>query len=248
MLPTSIPEIQRTNLGNVVLQLKAMGIHDLLKFDFMDPPPAATLVGALQALYALGALDDEGLLTRFGRKMAEFPLEPQLSKMLITAADLACSEEVLSVVAMLSVEQPWYRPKEKQAQADLKKAKFFVAEGDHLTLLAVYEAWKHHKFSNPWCYENFLQARAMRRAADVRKQLVSIMDRYKMDVVSAGRNLDVVRKAIVAGYFTNAAKKDPQEGYKTMVEGNPVYVHPSSALFNRNPEWCVCRGPPLLQE
>ena len=80
MLPTSIPEIQRTNLGNVVLQLKAMGIHDLLKFDFMDPPPVATLVGAMQSLYALGALDDEGLLTRFGRKMAEFPLEPQLSK------------------------------------------------------------------------------------------------------------------------------------------------------------------------
>ena len=126
MLPTSIPEIQRTNLGNVVLQLKAMGIHDLLKFDFMDPPPVATLVGAMQSLYALGALDDEGLLTRFGRKMAEFPLEPQLSKMLITAADLRCAEEILTVVAMLSVEQPFYRPKEKQAQADAKKAKRVV--------------------------------------------------------------------------------------------------------------------------
>ena len=239
MLPCSVPEIQRTNLGNVVLQLKAMGIHDLLAFDFMDPPPLATLVGAMQALYALGALDDEGLLTRFGRKMAEFPLEPQLSKMLIAAADLGCAEEVLSVVAMLSVEQPFYRPKEKQAQADAKKAKFFQPEGDHLMLLAVYDAWKRANFSNPWCYENFLQARAMRRAADVRKQIVSIMDRYKMDVLSAGRRLDQVRRAIVAGYFTNAAKKDPQEGYKTMVEGNPVYIHPSSALFNKNPEWLI---------
>mmetsp|Transcript_20751 Transcript_20751/g.65269 ORF Transcript_20751/g.65269 Transcript_20751/m.65269 type:complete len:930 (+) Transcript_20751:579-3368(+) len=239
MLACSVPEIQRTNLGNVVLQLKAMGIHDLLRFDFMDPPPVATLVGAMQALYALGALDDEGLLTRFGRKMAEFPLEPQLSKMLITAADLACAEEILTIVAMLSVEQPFYRPKEKQAQADAKKAKFFQAEGDHLMLLAIYEAWKNAKFSNPWCYENFLQARAMRRAQDVRKQLVSILDRYKMDVVSAGRDWDIVRRAIVAGYFTNAAKKDPQEGYRTMVEGSPVSIHPSSALFNKNPEWLV---------
>ncbi|CAH0380214.1 unnamed protein product [Pelagomonas calceolata] len=239
MLPTSIPEIQRTNLGNVVLQLKAMGIHDLLKFDFMDPPPVATLVGAMQSLYALGALDDEGLLTRFGRKMAEFPLEPQLSKMLITAADLRCAEEILTVVAMLSVEQPFYRPKEKQAQADAKKAKFFQSEGDHLMLLAVYEAWKNAKFSNPWCYENYLQARAMRRAQDVRKQLVTILDRYKMDVLSAGRDWDLVRRAIVAGYFTNAAKKDPQEGYRTMVEGSPVSIHPSSALFNKNPEWLV---------
>eukprot|EP00980_Cylindrotheca_fusiformis_P016937 scaffold5157_cov100-Cylindrotheca_fusiformis.AAC.9 len=79
MLPTNIPEIQRTNLGNVVLQLKAMGINDLLGFDFMDPPPVATLVGALESLYALGALDEEGLLTRLGRKMAEFPLERESS-------------------------------------------------------------------------------------------------------------------------------------------------------------------------
>ena len=239
MLSTSIPEIQRTNLGNVVLQLKAMGIHDLLGFDFMDPPPLATMVGAMQSLFSLGALDDEGLLTRLGRKMAEFPLEPNLSKMLIISVDLGCADEILTVVAMLSVENPFYRPKEKQAQADMKKAKFFQPEGDHLMLLAIYEAWKASKFSNPWCYENFLQARAMKRAQDVRKQLTAIMDRYKMDIVAAGRNYNKVRKAVCAGYFTNAAKKDPQEGYKTMVEGNPVYIHPSSALFNKNPEWLI---------
>lgn len=239
MLPSSVPEIQRTNLGNVVLQLKAMGINDLLGFDFMDPPPVQTLVSAMENLYALGALDEEGLLTRLGRKMAEFPLEPQLSKMLITSVELGCAEEILTIVAMLSVENPFYRPKEKQAQADMKKAKFFQPEGDHLTLLAVYEAWKNSKFSNPWCYENFVQARSMRRSQDVRKQLTSIMDRYKMDIVTAGRNYNKVRRAIVSGYFTHAAKKDPQEGYRTMVEGNPVYIHPSSALFNKSPEWVL---------
>jgi ATP-dependent RNA helicase DHX8/PRP22 len=150
MMASSIPEIQRTNLGNVVLQLKAMGINDLLGFDFMDPPPVPTMVGALESLFNLGALDEEGLLTRLGRKMAEFPLEPSLSKMLIMSAEIGCSEEILTVVAMLSVESPFYRPKEKAAQADMKKAKFNQAEGDHLTLLAVYEAWKASKFSNPW--------------------------------------------------------------------------------------------------
>ncbi len=239
MLPSSIPEMQRTNLGNVVLQLKAMGINDLLGFDFMDPPPVQTLVIAMESLYALGALDDEGLLTRLGRKMAEFPLEPQLSKMLIMSVELSCAEEILTVVSMISVENPFYRPKDKQAQADMKKAKFHQAEGDHLTLLAVYEAWKRSKFSNPWCYENFLQARSMRRAQDVRKQLVGIMDRYKMDIVSAGRNYNKVRRAIVSGYFTHAAKKDPQEGYRTLVDGNPVYIHPASALFNKSPEWVL---------
>jgi ATP-dependent RNA helicase DHX8/PRP22 len=70
----------------------------------------------MESLYALGALDEEGLLTRLGRKMAEFPLEPQLSKMLITSVELGCAEEILTIVSMLSVENPFYRPKEKQAQ------------------------------------------------------------------------------------------------------------------------------------
>ena len=135
MLPTNIPEIQRTNLGNVVLQLKAMGINDLLHFDFMDPPPICTLVTAMENLHALGALDDEGLLTRLGRKMAEFPLEPNLSKMLLLSVKLSCSDEILTITSMLSVDNPFYRPKEKQAQADLKKSQFHQEEGDHITLL-----------------------------------------------------------------------------------------------------------------
>ncbi|KAJ2918386.1 hypothetical protein MD484_g1997, partial [Candolleomyces efflorescens] len=239
MLPNSIPDIQRTNLSSTILQLKAMGINDLLSFDFMDPPPAQTMLTALEGLYALSALDDEGLLTRLGRKMADFPMEPPLAKMLIASVELGCSEEILSIVAMLSVQSVFYRPKEKQAQADSKKAKFHQPEGDHLTLLTVYNGWKNANFSNPWCYENFIQARSMRRAQDVRKQLLGIMDRYKHDILSAGRDYNKVRRAICSGFFRNAAKKDPQEGYKTLVEGTPVYIHPSSALFNRAPEWLI---------
>ncbi|THV01417.1 ATP-dependent RNA helicase DHX8 [Dendrothele bispora CBS 962.96] len=239
MLPNSIPDIQRTNLSTTILQLKAMGINDLLSFDFMDPPPAPTMLTALEGLYALSALDDEGLLTRLGRKMADFPMEPPLAKMLIASVELGCSEEILSIVAMLSVQSVFYRPKEKQGQADSKKAKFHQPEGDHLTLLTVYNGWKNANFSNPWCYENFIQARSMRRAQDVRKQLLGIMDRYKHDIISAGRDFNRVRRAICSGYFRHAAKKDPQEGYKTLVEGTPVYIHPSSALFNRAPEWLI---------
>lgn len=177
MLPNTIPEIQLLNLSMTVLTLKAMGINDLLHFDFMDPPPENNLIQALEQLYALQALDDEGLLTRLGRKMAEFPLEPQLSKMLIQSVDLGCSEEILTIVAMLTAQNVFYRPKEKQAQADQKKAKFHQPEGDHLTLLTVYNGWKNSKFSTPWCYENYIQQRSMKRAQDVRKQLLGIMDR-----------------------------------------------------------------------
>jgi ATP-dependent RNA helicase DHX8/PRP22 len=117
------------NLSNMVLMLKAMGINDLLNFPFMDPPPVQTLITAMELLYQLGSLDTEGLLTRLGRKMAEFPLTPQLSKMLILSVDLGCSDEILTIVAMLSVQNIFYRPKEKQAAADAKKAKFHQPEG-----------------------------------------------------------------------------------------------------------------------
>ena len=108
-----------------------------------------------------------------------------------------------------------------------------------MSLLVIYDAWKTSKFSNAWCVENFLQARAMKRAQDVRKQLVTILDRYRMNVVSAGKNFNRVRKCIVAGYFNHAAKRDPQEGYKTVSENQPVYIHPSSSLHNKSPEWVI---------
>ena len=239
MLPTPVPEIQRTNLAATVLQLKAMGINDLIGFDFMDAPPVEAMIHALELLHVLSALDDEGLLTRHGRRMAEFPLEPNLSKMLIMSVQLQCSDEILTIVSMLSVQNVFYRPKEKQAVADQKKAKFNQAEGDHLTLLAVYNSWRTNKFSAAWCYENFVQQRTLKRAQDVRKQLLGIMDRHKLDVVSCGKSTTRVQKAIASGFFRNAAKKDPQEGYRTLVDSQMVAIHPSSAIFHRQPEWVV---------
>ncbi|KAI9732300.1 MAG: DEAH-box ATP-dependent RNA helicase prp22 [Cirrosporium novae-zelandiae] len=239
MLPTTIPEIQRQNLSHTILMLKAMGINDLLHFDFMDPPPTNTMLTALEELYALSALDDEGLLTRLGRKMADFPMEPALSKVLIASVDMTCSDEMLSIVAMLSVQTVFYRPKDKQQQADQKKSKFHDPTGDHLTLLNVYNGWKKSHFSNPWCYENFIQARQMKRAQDVRTQLLGIMERYKHSIVSCGRNTTKVRQALCSGFFRNSARKDPQEGYKTLTEGTPVYLHPSSALFGKPAEHVI---------
>ena len=239
MLATTIPEIQRQNLSHTILMLKAMGINDLLHFDFMDPPPTNTMLTALEELYALSALDDEGLLTRLGRKMADFPMEPALAKVLIASVDNGCSEEMLSIVAMLSVQSVFYRPKEKQQQADQKKAKFHDSHGDHLTLLNVYNGWKNSRFSDPWCFENFIQKRQIARSRDVRQQLLQIFTRYKHPVISCGRNTNKVRQALCSGFFRNSARKDPQEGYKTLIEGTPVYMHPSSALFGKPAEHVI---------
>ncbi|VDO28439.1 unnamed protein product [Haemonchus placei] len=239
MLPTPVPEIQRTNLASTLLSLKAMGINNLIDFDFMDAPPLDSMITALHQLHTLSALDGDGLLTKLGRRMAEFPLEPSLAKLLIMSVELGCSDEVLTIVSMLSVQNVFYRPKEKQEQADQKKAKFHQPEGDHMTLLAVYNSWKHHHFSQPWCFENYVQIRTLKRAQDIRKQLLGIMDRHKLDLVSCGRDVQRIQKAICSGFFKNAAKRDPQEGYRTLVDGQNVFIHPSSALFQNQPEWVV---------
>lgn len=142
--PNTYPEILRSNLGSVVLQLKKLGIDDLVHFDFMDPPAPETLMRALELLNYLGALDDEGNLTDVGSMMSEFPLDPQLAKMLIASAQLKCSNEILSITAMLSVPNCFVRPSDVKKQADDAKAQFSHANGDHLTLLNVYHAFKQN--------------------------------------------------------------------------------------------------------
>ena len=172
--------------------------------------------------------------------MADFPMEPALAKSLIMSVDLGCSDEMLSIVAMISaVQTVFHRPKEKQQQADQKKARFHDPAGDHLTLLNVYNGWKHAGKSDPWCFENFIQPRSIRRAEDVRKQLVQILERHRLHIVSCGKDTMRVRQSLCSGFFRNSARKDPQEGYKTLVEGTPVYMHPSSALFGKAAEHVI---------
>lgn len=168
MLPNNVPEIQRTNLSNVVLLLKSLRVDNLLEFDFMDPPPQENILNSMYQLWILGALSNTGDLTPTGSKMVEFPLDPPLAKMLLTAEAMGCSDEVLTVVAMLSAGSPFFRPKEREEQADSAKEKFFVPESDHLTLLNVYIQWKNNGCRGDWCSTHFLHHKTIQRARDVR--------------------------------------------------------------------------------
>ena len=237
----TVPEVQRTNLGSVVLLLKSLGIDDMIHFDFMDAPPAETLVRALEQLYALGALNDRGQLTKLGRRMAEFPMDPVLSKMLIQSEHYRCSDEVLSICAMLQVNNSvFYRPRERAVLADNAHAAFRRAAGDHLMLLEIWNQWRDTGFSVQWCYENYLQHRALRRAQDVRDQVQALMERVEVPLLTAGTaDPAAVAKAVASGFFFHTAKL--QRGaaaaghYKTLKTNNLVQIHPSSCLFHATP-------------
>lgn len=231
LLPTTVPEIQRTNLANVVLLLKSLGVEDLLKFHFMDPPPQDNLLNSQYQLWILGALDNTGVLTKLGRAMVEFPLDPALSKMLLAAVDMRCSEEILTIVSMLSVPALFYRPKGREEEADAMREKFQVPESDHLTYLNIYRQWRLQKYSMNWCNKHFLHFKALKKVREVRQQLHDIMDQQKLEVVSCGMDEDLVRKCICAAYFHQACRLKGIGEYVNLRTGTPCHLHPTSALF-----------------
>ncbi|TNN62300.1 Pre-mRNA-splicing factor ATP-dependent RNA helicase DHX15 [Liparis tanakae] len=175
------PEILRSNLGSVVLQLKKLGIDDLVHFDFMDPPAPETLMRALELLNYLAALNDDGDLTELGSMMAEFPLDPQLAKMCFV------------------------RPTEAKKAADESKMRFAHIDGDHLTLLNVYHAFKQNHEANQWSYDNFVNYRSLMSADNVRQQLSRIMDRFNLPRRSTEfTSKDYytnIRRALCTGFF-----------------------------------------------
>ncbi|KGG50765.1 hypothetical protein DI09_56p30 [Mitosporidium daphniae] len=243
LLEATVPGILRTNLSNTVLLLKSLGVIDLFSFDFMDALPPDALKTAMFQLWMLGALDDEGALTpAIGKKMVEFPLEPSLARMVLSGVEMGCAAEILVIVSMLSVPPIFFRPKERAEEADGAREKFYVGESDHLTLLHVYSQWRSHGYSDVWAHQHFLHSRLLKKAREVYTQLLDILTRQQgLAVQSCGPNWDIVRKAICAGYFHQAARAKGVGEFVHCRTGMPCKLHPTSALYNLGalPEYVV---------
>ncbi|KAL3231346.1 Pre-mRNA-splicing factor ATP-dependent RNA helicase PRP22 [Nakaseomyces bracarensis] len=239
MLPNAIPDIQRQNLLHTILMLKAMGINDLLNFDFMDPPPKGLMIYALEELYHLQALDSDGHLTRLGQRMALFPMEPTLARALLSSVSNNCSDEMITIISMLSIPNVFFRPKDKQQEADSRKARFHHPYGDHLTLLNVFTKWAEARYTEDFCKTHFLQFRHLKRARDVKKQISMIFNRLNLPIINCNGNPEIIRKTLVSGFFLNAAKRESKAGYKTINGGTEVGIHPSSALYGREYEYVI---------
>nr|CAD7409942.1 unnamed protein product [Timema poppensis] len=218
-----------------------------------------TLMRALELLNYLAALDDDGNLTDLGAVMAEFPLDPQLAKMLIASCNHNCSNEILSITAMLSdatklvgcglppllhylVPQCFVRPNEAKKAADDAKMRFAHIDGDHLTLLNVYHAFKQNSEDPQWCYDNFVNYRSLKSGDNVRQQLSRIMDRFNLkrtstDFTSKDYYINI-RKALVTGFFMQVAHLERTGHYLTIKDNQVVQLHPSTCLDHK-PEWVI---------
>jgi pre-mRNA-splicing factor ATP-dependent RNA helicase DHX16 len=233
---SNIPEIQRTNLGNTVLLLKSLGINDLINFDFLDAPPAESLIRALEELYALGALNDRGQLTKVGRKMSEFPLDPKMSRALIGSEKYGCTEEVLIIMSMLSCGGSlWYAPQDKKMLAETARESFNRPGGDHLSLLNLYTQWRDTNYSMQWTIEHYCQHRSLKRARDIYDQILNLLERTEIALTSTGGDSVAIRKAIAGGYFQNVARLGKGGTYTVAKSKANASIHPSSSLKNALP-------------
>ncbi|CAL9043823.1 pre-mRNA-splicing factor ATP-dependent RNA helicase DEAH10-like [Musa acuminata AAA Group] len=244
---STVPEIKRCNLSNVVLQLKALGIDDIIGFDFMEKPSRMAIVKSLEQLFLLGALsDDYKLSSPVGQQMARLPLDPMYSKALILAKEFKCLEEMLIVVAMLSVESIFYFPREKMEEARAARKSFSSPEGDHITLVNVYRASAEclekskttnskektmEKKLNKWCRENFINYRSLRHARDIHSQIEGHIRQMGFSPSSCGDDMLQFRRCLTASFFLNAAMKQPDGSYRALSSSQTVQVHPSSVLF-----------------
>ena len=242
----NIPEIQRNNLISMILLMKSLGINNLLDFDFMDPPPHEILIKALEQLYALGALNSEGILTQTGLKMIQYPIDPSLTKCLLASLKYKCFKEMLIIVSMLSIgSSVYYDSNDEKNNSKKAHSMFEHNEGDHFALLQIYNEWEDTDFSNIWCTENYIHPKAMQKARNIKEQLEYISKnklKINIDEENGSDNKDIndnIRKAIISGFFFNCACLNKDGIYRTVKNPHVVNIHPTSILFKQNPKYIV---------
>ena len=243
----TVPEIQRSNLAPAILQLKALGIDNVVRFDFLTPPPAELIIRAMELLYSLGAVDDYAKLSRpLGVRMAELSVEPMMAKVLLSSSTFGCLSEILSIAAMVSLQGAvWFQHDGEKKSSNSARRKFAAEEGDHLTLLNVYQTFVTKGRKEPkWCRDNHLNYKSMTRAVSIRAQLKRYLERFgmnvdeslaiKQDPVDSAGKSELIRKCLTSGYFAHAARMQPDGSFNTISGGIVLHAHPSSLMFVRN--------------
>ncbi|KAI6183022.1 RNA helicase [Aphelenchoides bicaudatus] len=248
----SVPEILKCNFANVALLLKRLGVSDLNNFNYMVSPKPEAIQHATDLLRHLGALDQNYSITPLGVLMAEFPVDPPLAKMLIMASrKYRCANEILTLVSVLSAPPIFSRPRKKATEADQKHAIFVHPDGDHLTIINVFNAYaeimlntkkdpENEKFD--WCLENFFRFESLQQAEKIRSQLYHSMYTSQLDCASLDlKHKDYsinIRKCVLEGFFTQLNRLCLNYSLKDS-ESVRVLIHQTSQMRNTPPQWLV---------
>ncbi|KAL7565334.1 hypothetical protein ACA910_014614 [Epithemia clementina (nom. ined.)] len=236
MQAQTLPEIVRTNLTSLVLTLKALGVENILTFDFMDQPGIVSISHALETLYALGAMDGKTNLTHIGMDLSRFPTEPRVARMLLESLSEKCAWEVLAVASALQVRDLFQRPNAKNRQKVLDYqetvAEFADPSGDHVTYANLLSEVDDRQWAEGECREKFVNYAALRRACEIRRQLARFLRAFgavnALGITDGDGTLRsrAIRRCVTAGFFFNVAKLGPDGRYYTLRKN--ILVTPSS--------------------
>ena len=244
------PEIQRTSLASVILQMAALGLGDIESFPFLDPPDTRLIKDGIGQLEELGALDPTARATRewlteTGRQLSRLPLDPRLARMVVAGAETDCLREILIIVAGLSIQDPRERPSDHRARADELHARFADPTSDFITWLRMWEHLRRERKARTssqfrrMCRDEFLNLRRIREWQDVHAQLRQVADELGMSRNRNAADHDVIHKAVLSGLLSHVGHKDPQ-GYEYRgARGARFAINPGSVLFKRGPEWVM---------
>jgi ATP-dependent helicase HrpA len=239
------PEIMRTNLSAVILQMISLNLGDIEEFPFLEPPEDKMIRDGKTVLHEVNALDKSGKLTEVGKQLAKFPTDPKLARMLIAAAHEHCLTEVAIIVAALSVQDPREKPADKMAQADAKHAAFRHPESDFLTLLNVwntYEEKKKHLSNNKlrkYCTDNFLSYMRMREWFDIHAQIMQVVKGdLKMTPNTDDSGYEKIHRALLPGLLSNIGFRHEQYEYLG-ARGLKFFIFPGSGLHKLKPKWIM---------
>ena len=249
-LPSAyVPEMQRCELSRAVLVLKSLGVDSIMTFDWIAPPPAEAMVRALELLHALGALNAESRLTRpLGDHVADLPCHPTIAKCLLAAGDVGCLEEVTTIASVVMAKAAggsvWQQGRGRKI-LERRKAKFAVAEGDHITYLNVFKGFLEAKRTQGWCERHCLSYATMSRACDLKARLAAILTGLGVPHSSAAKDVTKIRRALAHGLFANSAvlvsANTDEFGralYSTVRGKIKMRMHESSVLARNQPQ-CV---------
>jgi ATP-dependent helicase HrpA len=240
------PEIHRTNLAAVILQMHALRLGDIERFPFVEPPDGRFVRDGLRTLQELGALDEQMQLTQTGQRLSKLPVDPRLGRMLLSAAEERSLAEVAVIVAALGVPDPRDRPPDKLTQADQKHAHFRDEKSDFLSLLKLWLEYEKQRKQlskaklRGWCRDNFLSYLRMIEWHDIHGQIMEVLKgELKLALNEQPADYPQIHRALLAGLLAQVSQRREQAEYLG-TRGQKVFIHPGSGQFKAKPPWIVC--------
>jgi ATP-dependent helicase HrpA len=237
------PEIQRTNLAAVILQMLQLKLGDISEFPFVDAPDKKFVNDGFALLAELGAVND-GRLTKLGEQLGRFPVDPRIGRLLLAAAESSCLREMLIIASALSIQDPRERPADKQQASDEKHRRFWQKDSDFAAFVALWDYAEEQRqalSSSQWrklCQREFLSWTRMREWREVHHQLTLMCRQLGLKQNKDAADFDSIHKALLPGFLGQIATKDENREF-IGARNRKLHIFPGSVLFKKPPSWIV---------